>query len=160
MEIMKKALFILVFFSIAFLATALLKMVYFSIPFEYVAKYKAEDIEKMPIWFSVRDKKYSGFFDEELLSEHCVGYRKDELDLENYTYIVTCGHKLKEISYSFCETKNRKLLFIPKQYVGRVILYYEENSYIYIYKVKKIDIDCDYHDRNKNVYFTKFGDTL
>ena len=157
---MKKALFIFIVFSLAFQATALLKTFYFSLPFESVAYYKAEGIEKMPIWFSVRDKKYSGFFDEKLLSKHCIDYRNGELDLDHYTYIVTCGHKLKDIEYSFSETKNRKLLLIPKQFVGRVVLYYEENSYIYIYRVKKIDIDCDYHDRSRNVYYIKSGDTL
>ncbi len=88
-----------------------------------------------------------------MLESYCEDYETGQLDRENYTYVVTCGHKLKNISYNLFETKNRKFIVFPKQFVGRVVLEYEESDNIYIYKIKKIDIDCDYHDRARNVYF-------
>ena len=49
--------------------------------------------------------------------------------------------------------KNRKFIFIPKQFIGKVELKKDFSNRVYIYKIKKMDIDCDYHDRSKNVEF-------
>lgn len=107
------------------------------------------------VWFTLRDEKYNGFFSTEMLDNY--GTTSDELnmDFSNYTYIVTLGHKLENISYSFSQMKNRKYLFIPKQFVGIVNLQYEYSPNIYIYRIKKMDIDCDYHEPNKNVFYVK-----
>ena len=125
-----------------------------------------EQIEQIPIstdsnhknglvWFTLRDEKYNGFFSTEMLDNY--GTTSDELnmDFSNYTYIVTLGHKLENIRYSFSQMKNRKYLFIPKQFVGIVNLQYEYSPNIYIYRIKKMDIDCDYHEPNKNVFYVK-----
>ena len=76
-------------------------------------------------------------------------------DFSHYTYIVTCGHELRSIKYSLSQTKNRRFLFIPKQFVGIVELQYDPSLYVHIYRVKKLDIDCDYHEMSKNVSYIK-----
>ncbi|MBE6838148.1 MAG: hypothetical protein E7507_01210 [Ruminococcus sp.] len=102
-------------------------------------------------WFSLRDEKYNGFFTEEYLDNFGVEF--SDYDYKNYTYIVTFGHELKRITYSPKETKNRVMVVFPKQYIGKVVLDKEDTGKIYIYRVKKMDIDCDYHERDKNVSF-------
>ena len=49
--------------------------------------------------------------------------------------------------------KNRVMVIFPKQYIGKVVLCEEDTGKVYIYRVKKMDIDCDYHEREKNVSF-------
>ena len=102
-------------------------------------------------WFSLRDEKYNGFFTEEYLRNYGVEF--SDFDYENYTYIVTLGHELKRITYSPKEMKNRVMVIFPKQYIGNVVLGKEDTGKVYIYRVKKIDIDCDYHERDNNVSF-------
>lgn len=102
-------------------------------------------------WFSLRDEKYNGFFTEGYLRNYGVEF--SDYDYENYTYIVTLGHELKEITYSPKEMKDRVMVIFPKQYIGKVVLDKNDTGKVYIYRVKKMDIDCDYHERSKNVSF-------
>lgn len=149
---------IVVFFIVIFLFSVvviLLESYQFSLSYDFIAKYEADNIDSLPVWFTVRSKEFEGFYDEEVLKMHCKDYEYGLLDTTKYTYIVTCSHQLMNASYSFSEVTNRKLLFIPKQYVGRVVLSYEKSKYIYIYKIKKIDIDCDFHDQTRNVFYMK-----
>lgn len=150
-------------FAILFLLVVLLSVscvalynVKFNLPFEPVERIAVDDIPDSELaWFSLRDEKYSGFFDIEKLTEYGADASDLNLDFSHYTYIVTCGHELRSIKYSLSQTKNRRFLFIPKQFVGIVELQYDPSPYVYIYRVKKLDIDCDYHERSKNVYYVK-----
>jgi hypothetical protein len=150
-------------FAILFLLVVLLSVscvalynVKFNLPFEPVERIAVDDIPDSELaWFSLRDEKYSGFFTLEKLTEYGVDASDLNLDFSHYTYIVTCGHELRSIKYSLSLTKNRRFLFIPKQFVGIIELQYDPSPYVYIYRVKKLDIDCDYHERSKNVYYVK-----
>lgn len=150
-------------FAILFLLVVLLSVscvalynVKFNLPFEPVERIAVKDIPDPELaWFSLRDEKYSGFFDIEKLTEYGADTSDLSFDFSHYTYIVTCGHELRSIKYSLSQTKNRRFLFIPKQFVGIVELQYDPSPYVYIYRVKKLDIDCDYHERSKNVYYVK-----
>ncbi len=103
-------------------------------------------------WLSLRHPDYNGFYSDEILNQ----YRIDmDLEYDKYTYIITFGYELKQISYSYDTVKNRKILFIPKQFIGKVILLDEFKDKLYIYKIPKMDIDCDIHERNREVYFFK-----
>lgn len=104
-------------------------------------------------WFSIRDNSYNGFFDIGYLDKIGVDCSKLDFDYSKYTYIITIGYELSDISYSYHDMKNRKLIFIPKQFIGKVKLKKEFDNKVYIYKIKKMDIDCDYHNRSKNVEF-------
>ena len=103
-------------------------------------------------WFTVRDGKYNGFFDLEMLESY-IGEEHEKLDVVDYTYIVTVGRQLKSISYSYSQMKNRNSIGLPKQFIGKVVLSEEQTNKIYVYKVKKIDIDCDYHNPNINIIY-------
>lgn len=128
----------------------------FDLPFEPVERIAVDDIpDSEPAWFSLRDEKYSGFFTLEKLTEYGADASDLSFDFSHYTYIVTCGHELRSIKYSLSQTKNRRFLFIPKQFDGIVELQYDSSPYVYIYRVKKLDIDCDYHEMSKNVSYIK-----
>ena len=128
----------------------------FDLPFEPVERIAVKDIpDSEPAWFSLRDEKYSGFFTLEKLTEYGAESSDLSLDFSHYTYIVTCGHELRSIKYSLSQTKNRRFLFIPKRFVGIVELQYDPSPYVYIYRVKRLDIDCDYHEMSKNVSYIK-----
>lgn len=104
-------------------------------------------------WFSIRDDSYNGFFDVQYLDKIGVNYSHLDFDYSKYTYVITIGYELSKISYSYHDMKNRKFIFIPKQFIGKVELKKDFSNRVYIYKIKKMDIDCDYHDRSKNVEF-------
>ena len=102
-------------------------------------------------WFSIRDEKYNGFFDTSILEKFSIKTDALELDLQNYTYIVVINYELDSLKYSASKTKNRIMGIFPKQYVGIVTLKNFDEDTIRIYKTKRIDIDCDYHQRDANV---------
>lgn len=124
----------------------------YKLNFEKVTEIQnSELVDKLPIyWCTIRNKEYNGYFGSELPSELDINM---DLNLDKYTYIITLGHELQSISYSYKETKNRKLLFFPKQYIGKVLLLKNKTPYIYIYRIKKMDIDSDIHEPDKNVCF-------
>lgn len=155
---MKKIIFVLSL-VVFVLLTFIIYKAHFNLPYEYVGSFNIADDENVPLWFSVRDDKYYGFYDEKCLLKYCEDYNIGTIDTQKYTYIITCGHKLSSISYSFSEMKNRSFIIFPKQYIGKVLLEYEETDMVYIYRVKKIDIDCDYHNSSYNVFYKKSGDS-
>lgn len=135
--------------------------------FFYSQKYtlgfeKVTEIDRIPddnglYWFTLRHEEYNGFYDVEMLenlSSNIDDVDNIDFDYDNYTYVITVGHELKSISYSYSDMKNRKFLFIPKQFVGNVVLDSKETDKLYIYKIKKMDIDCDYHDKKVGVNFS------
>jgi len=101
-------------------------------------------------WFSVRDEKFQGFHGtgEEMLRGFTG--KSFDLDIENYTYIVTIGHELESLKFSLSAIKNT---FPPKQFVGIITPKEERADLIYIYRIKKMDIDYDYHDPSGFVTF-------
>ena len=104
-------------------------------------------------WFTIRDQKYNGFFNEGMFDTLHVLVNTKDFDYSKYTYVVTVGHELEELSYSYSCMKNRNMFLLPKQFVGKAVLNLETTDQIYIYRTKKIDLDCDYHERDKNVLY-------
>lgn len=128
----------------------------FEIPFDKAGEF---DIgEKTSVgktdayWVGLRHPKYGGFYSEEILDAYNININ---LDFNKYTYIVTFGHELKRISYSYNTMKNRKLVFIPKQFIGKVVLLEEFKDKVYVYRIPTMDIDCDFHERDRKIYFVK-----
>lgn len=155
---------VIVFIIIALL---ILSVIIIGRIFFYSQKYtlgfeKVTEIDRIPddndlYWFTLRHEEYNGFYDVEMLenlSSNIGDVDNIDFDYDNYTYVITIGHELKSISYSYSDVKNRKFLFIPKQFVGNVVLDSKETDKLYIYKIKKMDIDCDYHDRDVGVNFS------
>jgi hypothetical protein len=110
----------------------------FYLDFEEVYREKREDIKIMGRWYSIKDKKYRGFYSEENFPNY-------NFDCDNYTYIVTFGYELETISYSFSRMidKRKVSLGLPRQFVGEVVYEDVPTNYVYIYKVKKLNIDRD-----------------
>ncbi len=110
----------------------------FYLDFEEVYREKREDVKVMGRWYSIKDEKYRGFFSEENFPNY-------DFDCDNYTYIVTFGYELEAISYSFSRMIDKKVytLGLPIQFVGEIIYKDLPTNYVYIYKVKKINIDRD-----------------
>lgn len=129
---------------------------YKNIPFEKIAESEVKLTlnSQQLLWFTLRDESFNGFFDISMLDMLGVDYSDIEIDYNKHTYVVTIGYELTDLSYSYSEMKNRKLVIFPKQFIGKVELKDEFNEMIYIYKIERLDIDCDYHDRAKNVSFT------
>ncbi len=130
----------------------------FEISFENVAEIPVENdvLSKQGLtWFSLRDESYNGFYSPEILEKYGVDVKDINWDFSNFTYIITCGHKMDSIRFSFSKMKNRKFIFIPKQFIGILSLKKEETPYLYIYKIQKKDIDCDYHEPQSNILYVK-----
>ena len=155
---MKKSIFIMVIFVLLIILIFIIFIFNFNIKYEYVATFSGNiSSENSLSWFTLRDEKYHGFFDETRLENLLKTKEKlnnYDFNYEKYTYVITVGHELKQISYSFSQMKNRKLLFMPKQFVGNVELTKEYTDKIYVYRIKKMDIDCDYHNRERGVSFS------
>ena len=62
--------------------------------------------------------------------------------------------KLKSIKYSYSVSKNRKFLFFPKQLIGQVTLDKNMIDKIFIYRIEKMDIDCDFHNPQAYVSYS------
>lgn len=128
-----------------------------SIEFEQVCEKQATfERSRHILWFTLRSSEYSGFYSEESLDTLGVeNYEDIAFDYDRYTYIVTIGHELISIEYSRSDMKNRIYGIFGKQYVGHVTLKEEATDKVYIYKIKKMDIDCDYHEPERDVIFSK-----
>ncbi len=119
---------------------------YFEVDFEEVYRESYPLYEDMIIWHSTRDESLSNsnYTNEEIFSVNFNDY-----DLDNYTYIISYGYELTDISVSCSEIKNSNGLY----FVPRVIFESERTDTIYIYKTKKINIDYDMHESDRNIYF-------
>lgn len=126
-----------------------------SIDFEQVCEkdYNTEK-GKEHFWFTIRSPEFSGFYSEESLDTLGVDYNGVTFDYDRYTYIITIGHELLNIEYSRNDMKNRICGIFGKQYVGHVTLKEEATDKVYIYRINKMDIDCDYHEPRRAVTFS------
>ena len=129
--------------------------IFTAIDFERVCEkdYKPTKNFSTHLWFTLRSPEYSGFFPEESLDTLGVDYNDIPFDYNRYTYIITIGHELLDIKYSRSDMKNRIYGIFGKQYVGHVTLKEETTDKVYIYRIPKMDIDCDYHEPQRAVTF-------
>ena len=130
---------------------------YKSIEFEQVCEKDANfESDRHIKWFTLRSSEYGGFYSEESLNTLGVeDYDDIVFDYDQYTYIITIGHELINIEYSRSDMKNRIYGIFGKEYVGHVTLKEEETDKVYIYRIPKMDIDCDYHEPERDVVFSK-----
>lgn len=155
----KKVIFIsIIFIMILMLLSVIIYHTNFSLQFEEVGCFDGKiNSESNSVWFTLRDESYSGFYEETRLENLLKSENEfSNLDFkyDEYTYIITIGHELNKISYTFSQMKNRKLMIIPKQFVGIVDLKKESTEKIYIYKIKRMDIDSDVHSPMRGVSFS------
>lgn len=161
-KVIKTAIVILISIVLLVILVMIIGRIFFynqkyPLDFEKVTEIKKGQDNNDLYWFTLRDEEYNGFYGIEMLenlSSNIDDVDNIDFDYENYTYVITIGHELKSISYSYSDMKNRKFLFIPKQFVGDVVLDSMETDKLYIYKIKKMDIDCDYHDKDVGINFS------
>ena len=120
--------------------------------FEKIATYNVDVTTEKPkrVWISILSEKYKPFFSSEYVFDNYGIDINSNIDTDKYSYIVTFGHELKQISYcnSFCMSKYLGIL--PKERIGMVVLSKESTGKVYVYRVKKINIVCDYHSKGEN----------
>ena len=101
-------------------------------------------------YFFIKDEDYNGFYDGlKVLSYFVPEYDLSKLDTNKYTYIVSVNREIESVKYSGLKCKRRTFVFFPDEYQAEIEC--SENKHdgmLRIYKMKKINIDYDYHDDN------------
>jgi len=128
-----------------------------SIQFVEIASFDTGQVltrEEKVVWFSLRHESYNGFFSAELLNNYGVETEHMTFDFENYTYIITVGHELRGVEFSYSVFKNRKYFILPDQFVGKVTLDDNLVNRVFFYRVRRMNIDLDYHSPRSHVTFS------
>ena len=110
--------------------------------------------EETLVWFSLRHDDYQGFFSSDILKNLGVDAESMIFDFEQNTYVITIGHELRDIKYRYSTFKKRRFVILPKQAIGIVTLDGSLVNKVFVYRIRKMDIDCDYHDRRAYVTFS------
>ena len=119
---------------------------YFKLDFEEVYKAVNEINQDDIIWQSTRCDSLVG---DKYLREDSHLDNWLDVDLEKFTYIISYGYELVDLSISFSELKNSNgLYFVPK-----AIFKKEKKNTIYVYRLRKTNIDYDIHEISRNVFF-------
>lgn len=97
-------------------------------------------------YFFIKSDEYNNFYDGfEILKQLSPDYDTQKLDAKHFTYVVSVNGTITEINYSEKNCKMRNVIGLPKTYTA--FLDYEKinDNTVRIYKIKKVDIDYDYH---------------
>ena len=96
-------------------------------------------------WFTISDNNFEKLDLSDYAEKAIINQLDSELiDTDNYTYIVTIGHRLKGFSYNYTRCSLRRFI-IPTEYIGRATLESQSTGKVYVYKIRKMNIDRDYH---------------
>ena len=76
-----------------------------------------------------------------------------KLDFDNFTYIIVNNHQLVDFKYTWKEVNLRKFVIFPELYVGFATFTKEETGKQYVYRIKRMNINADYHGKNDNNTF-------
>lgn len=96
--------------------------------------------------FFIKDSGFSPFYDgKEFLANCAPNYDKSKLDTEKYTYLITIGRKVKSIKYSGRKCLMRTYFLFPDEYAADIDCEETDDKILRIYRVKKMNIDYDYH---------------
>lgn len=120
---------------------------YFNIDFTEVhrERYNFEH-ESTVVWRSTRDEAKSEIA---YAPSEIFGADFSDYDLKKYTYVISYGYELLDVSCSLGEMKNSNgLYFVPKMIFGT-----ERKNMIYIYRLPKTELDYDMHRTDRNVFF-------
>jgi len=144
---------IVIFIIVIITITAIVYKSFYNIKFEKIGEFEMKESyinNKTFYWFTIRHPEFDGFLSEDALNSISEKINID-FDFDNYTYIFVCGHELKKIEYSYSFVKDRQLIFFAKTFIGQVTLSKETTNKIYVYKIRKTNIDCDYHERSRGI---------
>ena len=97
-------------------------------------------------YFFIRSDEYINFYDGfERLEELIPDYDFEKLYTEQFTYVVSVNGTVNMIKYSGRDCKRRNAIGLPITYTAFLDYEKTNDNIIRIYKIKKIDIDYDYH---------------
>lgn len=115
---------------------------------ELIDEIKIEDFQNALYtdYFFIRSDEYINFYDGfEMLEEIIPDYDFEKLDTEQFTYLVSVNGTVNTIEYSGRNCKMRNAIGLPVTYTAFLDYEKTNDNIIRIYKIKKIDIDYDYH---------------
>lgn len=97
--------------------------------------------------FFIKDEDYNGFYDGfEVLNYFVPKYDFSNFDTDKYTYIISIDREIHSIKYIGLKCKRRTLVFFPDEYQADIECSESaKKGKLRIYKIKKINIDYDYH---------------
>lgn len=110
---------------------------------KYDSRYSYSYGEK---YFFIKDEEYNGFYDgRTILENYLPEFDTESLDTEKYTYFVCVGRRLDSIKYNGRSCKRRTCFAFPDEYEAIIEAEETNDSFIRIYRMKRINIDYDYH---------------
>ncbi len=112
-------------------------------------KYLSLPIDSYNIkYFFLKDEDYPRFYDGNKILNYFL--QKDDfskIDTNKYTYIVSIDREIESVKYSGLKCKRRVFIFFPYEYQASIECGKTTNDgMLRIYRMKKINIDYDYHD--------------
>lgn len=97
-------------------------------------------------YFFIKSDEYNNFYDGvELLKQLIPDYDVKQLDTEQFTYVVSVNGTITEINYSGKNCKMRNAIGLPVTYTAFLDYKKTNDDTVRIYKIKKVNIDYDYH---------------
>lgn len=97
-------------------------------------------------YFFIKDSRFSCFYDGEEFLKSCVpDYDTSKLKPQEYTYLITVDRKAKAVTYSGRKCLMRTYFAFPEEYVANIECEETNDGILRIYRMKKINIDYDYH---------------
>lgn len=149
----KKAKIILLFVFVIIVAIAVLT--YFIFFYTHNVSFElADEMDNVQIsadnriythYYFIKDSKYSSWYDgEERFKESFPNYDFSKLDTKKYTYLVLFSGNLNSVKYSGKNCKQRTIIF-PYEYTAFVDADKTGDGSVKIYRMKKINIEYDYH---------------
>lgn len=110
---------------------------------EYDSAYSYSYGEK---YFFIKDEAYNGFYDgKAILKYYLPEFDFSLFDTEKYTYFAAVGRNLVSIKYNGRNCKQRICFALPYEYEAMTECEETDDGIIRIYRMKKINIDYDYH---------------
>lgn len=106
--------------------------------------------ENTPKFICIKDPDYNGFFDKDFLKQYNVSY--SDWDLNEHTYIITFGYELRKIEFSYSKCVKWDSI-IPGNFQAFVTLSKVRTDKIYIYELKKIDLESAFPDGSDQIVF-------
>ena len=158
------SIILIVFISLFLFFIRYTDKTYYPIKFEKIEEFESHEPlyqDEKKYWLSVRHRRFDAYieysgnpFKEQ---EAHIGYKGiyyNNVDFDKYTYILTLGHELSEISYSYSSMQFKKWFLFPKEFVGKVKLKKEfQEQKIFLYRIKIMDIDNSWNIENQDVEF-------
>jgi hypothetical protein len=97
-------------------------------------------------YFFIKDDNNNGLYNGKQVLKHYISdFDLTKLNTEKYTYLVAVNRKINSVNYNGRNCKLRTSFAFPETYEAIIDSEKTNDSLIRIYRMKKINIDYDYH---------------